>query len=98
MVATSDRLVVAGVPFVAKRNSEEGISKSGRLEFTNPEEALKAFRGERGAFIHVVSGKDGSKISKHKLPAPPVHDGMSVANGKIFISLKNGAVLCLAGQ
>jgi outer membrane protein assembly factor BamB len=96
MTATPDTLVVAGVPFMGKRETDVSTPKESRLEFTNPEEAIAAFRGEKGAFVQFVANKDGKTLSEIKLPAPPVHDGMSIANGKIFISLKDGTLQCLS--
>ncbi|MBN2133268.1 MAG: PQQ-binding-like beta-propeller repeat protein [Sedimentisphaerales bacterium] len=32
------------------------------------------------------------------MPAPPIWDGMAVAQGRLFVSTRDGAVLCLGGQ
>ena len=41
--------------------------------------------------------KKGSKdaIAEIKLDAAPIQDGLAIANGKLFVSLENGKVLCL---
>jgi len=105
MVATADSLIVAGVPNVGSRpkpidpkqfpeRAQEAKQENHRLQFENPEEALDAFRGKQGAFIHVVSPEDGRTLKTVPLESMPVHDGMSAANGKLFITLKNGVVTC----
>jgi len=44
--------------------------------------------------LRVIDKKDGRTVSEQNLDAMPVFDGMSVAHGKIFVSLKNGEVQC----
>lgn len=88
MVAGQKRLAVAGVP-------DLGRKKTGILAYENPEEALAAFQGQKGAFLRVVAAEDGHLISECELPAMPVFDGLCCARGRLLISLKNGAVLCL---
>ena len=90
MALTSDKLYIAGVPDAGEKDTKnENI-----LQFTNNEEALEAFRGERGAYLKIVSRSDGTVQSEIKLDAPPVFDGISAAEGKLFASLKNGTLVC----
>lgn len=49
---------------------------------------------ESEARLSVFSKKDGSRVSHTKLPAQPVFDGMAAANGKIFLALINGEIVC----
>jgi hypothetical protein len=37
---------------------------------------------------------DGRRIAEAKLPAMPVFDGMSAANGHLFVALKDGTAMC----
>ena len=55
----------------------------------------KAAAGKLGAKLMVISTTDGSVVSETKLDAPAVFDGMSAANGKLFISDMEGNVVCL---
>jgi outer membrane protein assembly factor BamB len=50
------------------------------------------------AVLHAISAVDGSDVSQHKLDADPVFNGMAAANGKLFISLVNGKVICMQGK
>jgi len=93
MVATAESLVVAGVPDLGQRPNPT-TSNRVPLQFENPVAALEAFRGERGGYLRIVSKEDGSMTQEVKLDGVPVSDGMSVANGELFISLKNGVVCC----
>ena len=49
---------------------------------------------ESPAKLSVFSKQDGSRISSAKLPAQPAFDGMAAANGKIFVTLVNGEIVC----
>lgn len=42
-----------------------------------------------------ASDEDGGQIGRLELPSPPIFDGMAIANGKLFITLEDGSVLCL---
>jgi len=44
--------------------------------------------------VMVVSAGDGSSKPGFQLETPPVFDGMAAANGKLFVSLLNGKLVC----
>jgi len=87
MVLSPDRLAVAGPVNLGKKDPK-------LLAFENEPEARAAFEGRKDIYLRVVSAADGKKISEVKLDAMPVFDGMSAAGGKIYLSLKNGSVVC----
>lgn len=87
MALTSDKLVVAGVPDVGRKESQF-------LAYKNEAETLAAFKGEKGAFLQVVSSSDGEVSGQYKLDAMPVFDGLSAAAGRIYVSLKDGNLQC----
>ncbi len=39
--------------------------------------------------------KDGQKLAEQKMESPPVFDGMAAAEGRLYIALKNGKIICL---
>ena len=43
-----------------------------------------------------MSADTGEKLAEYKLDSFPVFDGMSLADGKLFMSLKDGTVACYA--
>jgi len=57
-----------------------------------------AFEARRGAQLVAVSAKDGKKLSTTPLECPPVFDGIIAAGGRLFASLRDGSVVCLAGK
>ena len=87
MVLAGDRLAVAGPVDLGKKTPK-------LLSFANEPEALAAFKGQKGIYLRIASAADGGKISQTGLSAMPVFDGMSAAGGKVYISLKNGSVVC----
>ncbi len=58
-------------------------------------EALEADRGGR---LLAVSTADGGTLAELDLPSPPVFDGMAAARGRVYLSTKNGKVVCLGSD
>ncbi len=85
MALTPETLIVAGA--VDRRKRVNGL-----LAYEDPEAALASIDGEYGVYLRQVSPEGGETISESQLDAMPVHDGLSVADGSVFISLNNGAV------
>jgi hypothetical protein len=48
--------------------------------------------------LEVISVADGKTLRQYSLGAEPVFDGMAAAYGKLYLSMKNGKVLCMAGR
>lgn len=57
--------------------------------------ALDTFEGRKGGLLCAVDKKDGRELARLKLPSTPVFDGMIAADGKLFVALKNGCVVCM---
>ena len=51
----------------------------------------------RECVLRVLSTTGGTILDEHKIPAEPAYDGMAIAYGKVYLPLKDGTVLCLAG-
>ncbi len=50
----------------------------------------------RDSVLRIYSGAGkGEQVSELSLPCEPVFDGMAAAYGKLFLSLKNGRIICL---
>ncbi|HUV66784.1 MAG TPA: PQQ-binding-like beta-propeller repeat protein [Sedimentisphaerales bacterium] len=62
------------------------------------DDLAKAYEGRMGGILWVASASTGEKVAECKLDAPPVWDGMAVANGQLFISLQEGRVMCMGGK
>ncbi|NOX56936.1 MAG: PQQ-binding-like beta-propeller repeat protein [Planctomycetes bacterium] len=60
------------------------------------EELAACYAGRRGGRLHVASAENGRTVAQFALPAPPVWDGMAVADRRLFFAATDGVVRCLA--
>jgi hypothetical protein len=51
---------------------------------------------KQGNLLIAVSASDGTELAQYKLDSCPVFDGMAVAYGQLYVSMKDGSLLCLA--
>jgi hypothetical protein len=97
MVLTGERLFFAGPPDVV--NEEETWKK---YHISNYREKLQQQKNvlerEQGALLWAVSAPDGAKLAEYKLGSFPIFDGMAAADGKLFMTMKDGTVLCMSGD
>jgi hypothetical protein len=98
MAGAGKNLIMAGPPDVL---DESGLSKPDLIEFIKNAEAIKKINaqqrsedGKMGSFLIVVDPKSGDMLEKRHLPVAPVFDGMSVAQGRIFMSTLDGKISC----
>jgi hypothetical protein len=80
MVLAGDVLLAAG-PAMAMETA--GVDEP-NFDASSPG-TLVAFRAE-----------DGADLSRAKIDAPPVFDGLIAARGKVYLALTDGTVLCMA--
>jgi outer membrane protein assembly factor BamB len=97
MVLADRTLFVAGAPDVV---DEENIW--GRTLEPAVQAKLKAqsdaLDGAQGARLWALSAEAGSSRARYQLESPPVFDGMIAAEGRLYLSLKNGTVLCMGDR
>ena len=53
---------------------------------------------DTSALLMAISTSDGAELAKYQLSASPVFDGMAAANGRLYLSLVDGRLLCMAEQ
>jgi hypothetical protein len=83
-------LVVAGPLDLGQKDPE-------LLAFKNPDEALAGFKGQRGVRLRIVRTTDGQTVSEYPLNhGLPVFDGLSAANGRLYLATASGKVVCLS--
>jgi outer membrane protein assembly factor BamB len=68
---------------------------AGAPDVFEPEDPYAAFEARKGAQVVAVSARNGKKLAEYKLESPPVFDGMIAANGRLYISTRDGQVLCM---
>ena len=78
------------------------VLAGGRLFAAGPPDVLDeqdpyaAFDGRKGAALQVFSAADGTLLKQQPLASPPAFDGMIAAKGRLYLSTRDGRVLCLA--
>jgi outer membrane protein assembly factor BamB len=50
---------------------------------------------KKGGALWAVLSSDGKKLAEYKLEAPPIFDGMAAADGRLYIALQNGQLVCM---
>ncbi|MFQ6035829.1 MAG: hypothetical protein ACE5NM_08290, partial [Sedimentisphaerales bacterium] len=71
---------------------------AGAPDVLDPKDPYAAFEARKGARLVAISAEDGKKLAEYKLESVPVWDGMAAANGRLYLAMKNGQVLCLAAS
>ncbi|HID22854.1 MAG TPA: hypothetical protein EYP14_10710, partial [Planctomycetaceae bacterium] len=61
-----------------------------------PEDPWAPFEGRLPGKLQVFSATDGKLLRSYDLPASPVFDGLSAVRGRLYLSLKDGRLLCFA--
>ena len=104
MVLADETLFIAGPPDVVDEEEAFDYWSAEQNDPTtepNIPEKLReqdaAFEGQMGALLWAVSASDGSKLAEYRLESLPVWDGMAVANGRLYLAMKNGNVQCFVG-
>jgi outer membrane protein assembly factor BamB len=97
MVLADQTLLVAGPPDLL--SEDEAFNQPFAPEIQAQKSAQdEAYAGSRGALLMAVSATDGETLGQWELSAPPVWDGMAVANGRLFIATRDGHLQCLADK
>jgi hypothetical protein len=69
---------------------------AGAPDTVDPNDPLGAFEARKGGQLRLVSNADGSTKQECRLDSPPEFNGIAVAHGRVFVSLKNGRIKCFA--
>ena len=71
---------------------------AGPPDVFDAKDPLAAFEGRAGGRIAVYARSSGKKIGETKLASPPVFDGLAAANGNLYVSTRDGKVVCVGGS
>jgi outer membrane protein assembly factor BamB len=50
------------------------------------------------ALLMAISASDGTELAQYQLDSSPVFDGMAAAYGRLYVSMEDGSLLCLAEE
>ena len=71
---------------------------AGSPDIVDPSDPHGAWQGRKGGLLAAIAVEDGRQLSEVRLPSPPVWDGLAAAEGKLYLSLQDGHVMCLTGE
>ncbi len=94
LVLAGDTLFAAGPPDVLDETTPNIRAEAPEV-LKAIEEQEAAMAGKRGAILMAVSKTDGEVKQRVDIAAPPVFDGLIAANGRLYVTLENGGVVCL---
>jgi len=75
--------------------TDEHIVVAGTPDVIDEQDPWAAIEGRKGGVLGIYARKDGKKIAEQKLDGAPVYDGLAAANGRLYLSMTDGRVLCL---
>ncbi len=87
-----------GIRITAMVRAGGTLFVAGSPDVVDPEDPHGAWEGRKGGVLAAFDAGDGKKLAEYKLPSPPVWDGMAAAGGRLYLSTKDGTVLCLGGR
>ncbi len=96
--APSKELWSASIPLTGKALAlaDDVLFVAGTPVVFPENDVAKAFEGRMGGTLWAASAKTGEKLAEYPLDAPPAWDGLAVANGRLFLSLADGRIVCMA--
>lgn len=71
------------------------VIAAGVPDVVDPQDAWASIEGRDGGALYVLDKADGTKLAEFPLDAAPRWDGLSITDGKIFISCLDGRIVCL---
>jgi hypothetical protein len=89
----SDRVLIR---IRAMALTPEKLLVAGPPDVVDPDDPLGAFEGRKGGVLQVVDTASGGKLDEHRLPSPPVFNGIAAARGRLFLAEEDGSVSCYA--
>jgi len=94
MVLADETLFVAGPPDIV--NEEQTLKDFADAAVqTKLADQSRVLAGDK-CRLWAVDVVDGAKLAAYDLPSQPVWDAMGAADGRLYIALKNGHVVCMA--
>jgi hypothetical protein len=84
------------VRIVAMVVAGETLFVAGSPDAVDPQDPWAAIDGRKGAVLWAVSAADGKKVAEYRLAAPPTYDGLAAASGKLYLTTRDGKVLCMS--
>ncbi|MBN2450518.1 MAG: PQQ-binding-like beta-propeller repeat protein, partial [Lentisphaeria bacterium] len=101
LVLAAHTLFLAGTPEVdtqATRLELEAVTTDEYHPSPVLRKALDTFLGRHGGVLVALDAADGTPRLERRLDVLPVFDGLIAANGSLYMSCRDGHVVCLRGK
>jgi hypothetical protein len=95
---TKTPIIIRSILCAPDGQGGELVFAAGIVEGTTPEEWEKSTRYKGPGKLQVHRGSDGKLMAEYDLPACPVFDGLSAAEGRLIVPMVSGEVLCLQSK
>ena len=63
---------------------------AGPPDVVDPQDPLGAFEGRQGGLFYAVDAATGEQRVEHRLPSPPVFNGIAAARGQLYLASEDG--------
>jgi outer membrane protein assembly factor BamB len=96
----SVRVPVRGMAMAVTNGPEPGAKTlflAGPPDVVDPADPLGAFEGRKGGLLWTFDATSGAKLAEVALPSPPVFNGIAATDGRVYLSLRDGRVVCFGG-
>ena len=67
---------------------------AGTPDVIDSKEPWAVYEGRRGGVLLTISAADGTILSRRKLDAAPVPDGLTLAGGRLLVTMTDGRIQC----
>lgn len=96
-VARSVKLWSSSIPLTGKAMALAGdvVFVAGTPVAFPKDDLAAAYEGRMGGTLWAASASTGEKLDEYSLDAPPVWDSLAAADGRLFLSLADGRVVCM---
>jgi hypothetical protein len=71
---------------------------AGAPDIVDPSNPWGALEDRKGGLLQIYRKEDGEKMAEYTLQSTPIFDGMAAASGNLFVTLRDGSVVCLSGE
>jgi outer membrane protein assembly factor BamB len=75
--------------------SGQFVIAAGMPDTVDPRDAWASIEGRAGGALYVIDKADGDKLAEYPLDVAPRWDGLSITDGRIFVSSLDGRIACL---
>ncbi|MBL7141074.1 MAG: PQQ-binding-like beta-propeller repeat protein [Planctomycetes bacterium] len=93
MTKAADVLFIAGPPDVVDEEYAFDHFMERRMQARLRQQVL-ALDGKLGGVLWAVSPDTGDTLAEYRLSVPPVWDGMIAVNGRLYVAMTDGTVVC----